>query len=107
MEECIRQLLEITKGERNHELLLSMKNLRELGSSPFPYIIPVIPYPLPTELVRGKHFTLADLLKSIPGSSAQVGFTQEPQAETAQETPAAFVRPGQSPLDEQDSRLAP
>ena len=81
--EPIRRLLEITEGECNHELLLSMKNLLELGANPFPYIVPVIPRPLPTELVKGEHFTLADLLKSIPSSFAQAGSAQEPQAEDA------------------------
>ena len=90
----IRRLLEIIEGEHNHELLLSVKNLRELGASPFPYIVPVIPRPLPTELIRGKHFVLVDLLKSIPGSSSQVGDGQEPQAETAQ---GALVSPKPAP----------
>ena len=48
--ERIRLLLEITEGERNHELLLSVKILRELGVSPFPYKVPVIPRSLPEEL---------------------------------------------------------
>ena len=51
--ELIKQLLKITEGERNHELLLSVKNLQELGDSPFPYIVPVIPRPLPAELIKG------------------------------------------------------
>ena len=80
---CIRQLLEITEGEFNHELLLSVKNLREFSANPFPYIVPVIPHPLPAELVRGKHFVLTDLLKSIPCSSSQAGNGQEPQFEIA------------------------
>ena len=70
---CIRRILEITKGECNQELLLSVKNLRELGTNPFPYIVPVIPHPFPAELVRGEHFVRTDLLKSIPGSSSQAG----------------------------------
>ena len=82
--ERIRRILEINEGEHNHELLLSMKNLWELGVSPFPYIVPVIPRPLLAELVRGEHFVLANLLKSIPSSSSQVGDDQEPQVETAQ-----------------------
>ena len=72
--DSIRSLLEITKGERNHELLLSVKNLQQLGTSPFPYIVPVIPRPLPKELIKGEHFVLADLLKLILGSSSQAGF---------------------------------
>ena len=71
--ECIRRLLEITEGERNHQLLLYVKNLRELSVIPVPYIVPVIPRPSPVELVRGEYFTLADLLKSIQASSAQAG----------------------------------
>ena len=101
--EHIRQLFEITEDERNHELLLSAKNLWELGANPFPYIVPVIPRPLQAELVREELFALADLLKSILGSSTQEGSTQEPQAKTAQETSTTFARPKQSPLDEQDS----
>ena len=69
--EHIKQLLEITEGERNHELLLFVKNLQELRANPFPYIVLVIPRLLLIELIKGKHFVLADLLKSIPGSSSQ------------------------------------
>ena len=49
----ISRLFEITKRERNELLLLSVKNLQELGSSPFHYIAPIIPCPLPGEVVRG------------------------------------------------------
>ena len=65
----ICQWLEITERECS-ELLLSVKNSQELGSNPFPYIAPVIPLPLPGEVVRGEHFVLANLLKSIYGSSS-------------------------------------
>ena len=68
--ECIRRLLKIIKAEQNHKLLLSVKNLRELGASPFHYIVLVIPRPLPAELVKGEHFVLANFFKSIPGSSS-------------------------------------
>ena len=34
--DCIRRLLEITKRECYHDLLLSMKNLQDLGTNPFP-----------------------------------------------------------------------
>ena len=66
----IRQLLEITKWERKHELLLSAKNLYELGPSPFPYIIPVLLCPLLEELIKGEHFVLVDLLNLILGNSS-------------------------------------
>ena len=93
--ESIRRLIEITEGEHNHGLLLSLKNLRELGANPFLYIVPVIPRMLLVELVRGEHFVIADLLESIPGSSSQAGSIQEqePQAEIVEGALARFVRP--------------
>ena len=83
--------LEIKERERNHELLLSMKNLQELGASIFPYIVPVLPRPLP-----GEHFVLSDLLKLISRGSLQ--------AESALET---FFWPDYLPLSAQDPKLAP
>ena len=71
--EHISRLLEIIEGKRNHELLLYVKSLQELGANPFPYIVHVILLPLPVELFRGEHLTLANPLKSIPGSSLQAG----------------------------------
>ena len=35
----IFRLLDITKKELHHKLLLSVKNLQKLGASPFPYIV--------------------------------------------------------------------
>ena len=102
----ISQWLEITERERN-ELLLSVKNSHELVSNPFPYIAPVIPRSLPGEVVGGEHFVLADLLKSISGSSSQAGSAREPQAKIAEGALVSFVRPDQSPLREQDSQAAP
>ena len=102
----ISRWLGITEGERN-ELLLSVKNSQELGSSPFPYIAPIIPRPLLGEVVGGEHFVLTDLLKSISGNSSQAGSAREPQAEIAEEALVSFVQPNQSPLREQDSQTAP
>ena len=102
----ISRWLEITERESN-EFLLSMKNSQELGSSPFPYIAPVVPRPLPREVVGGEHFVLTDLLKSISGSSSQAGLAGEPQAEIAEGALVSFVQPDQSPLREQDSQAAP
>ena len=102
----ISRLLEISERERS-ELLLLVKNLQELGFSPFPYIAPVIPRPLPGEVVRGEHFVLADLLKSISSSSSQAGSAREPQAEITEGALVSFILPDQSPLREQDSQPAP
>ena len=67
----IRQLLKIIERERHHELLLFAKNLQDLGTGPFPYIMRVLPRPFLSEVIKGEHFILADLLKSLPR-----GFTQ-------------------------------
>ena len=60
----ISRLLEVTEREHN-EPLLSVKNSHELGSSPFPYIAPVIPRLLPREVVEGEYFVFADILKEV------------------------------------------
>ena len=94
----IRRLLEIIEAKCNHKRLLSVKNLLELGASPFSYIIPVIPRSLPEELVMGEHFVLANLLKLILSSSSQAGSAEEPQAEIVEGALVSFVRLDQSPL---------
>ena len=67
---CIYRLLEIIERECYHELIFSVKNRQELGASPSPYIVHVLPRPLPNEVVKGEHFVLADLLRSLPGGSS-------------------------------------
>ena len=62
---------------------------------------------MPGEVVRCEHFVLADLLKSIPGSSSKAGFAREPQTEIAEGALISFVRTDQSPLREQDSQPSP
>ena len=55
-------MLEISEWEWHHEILLTAKNLSELSRSPSPYIIPVIPRPLPVEIVEVEHYVIVDLL---------------------------------------------
>ena len=66
----IQRLLEISNRDRHHEILLTAKNLRELSRSPSPYIIPVIPRYLPTEIVEGEHYVIVNLLNLAPSSSS-------------------------------------
>ena len=66
----IHGLIEIIEREHHDELLLSVKNLQCLGASPFPYIVHVLPRPLPNKVIKGEHFVLMDLLKSLPGGSS-------------------------------------
>ena len=89
-------LLEIIERERHHELLLSVKNLQELGASPSPYIVSIFPCPLPSEVIKGEHFVLADLSRSFPVGSSQAKATSKP-----------LVRPDHLPLAVQDPKLVP
>ena len=66
----IQRLLEISEREQHYEILLSVKYLHELNRSPSPYIIPVIPRPLPVKIVEGEHYVIADLLNLAPSSSS-------------------------------------
>ena len=62
----IQKLLEISEREWHHEILLTMKNLRELSRNPSPYVLPVIPRPLPSEIEKGEHYVISDLLNLDP-----------------------------------------
>ena len=66
----IKTLLEISKREQHHEILLTTKNLRELSRNPSPYIIWVIPRPLPVEIVEGDNYVISNLLNLALGSSS-------------------------------------
>ena len=55
----------------------------------------------------GEHFGLADLLRSIPGSSSQAGSTEEPHAEIVEEALASLARSDQSSLAVQDPEPTP
>ena len=68
----IKKLLEISEQEQHHEIILTVKNLCELSCNPSPYTLPVIPHPLPIEVVEGEHYIIVDLLTLIPGSSSLV-----------------------------------
>ena len=55
-----------------------MKNLEDLGVGPFPYIVYILRRPLSSEVIKGKHFVLVDLLKSLQGGSSQAEVVPKP-----------------------------
>ena len=65
-----RRLLEISKQEQHHEVLLIVKNFHDFSHHPSPYSVPIIPRHLPSEVVEGEHFVDADLLNLISGGSS-------------------------------------
>ena len=58
--------------------------------------MPVLPHPLPSEVVEGEHFVLADLLKSFPRGSSQ-----------EEAVPKPLVKPNYLPLAIQDPKPTP
>ena len=66
----IQKLLEISEREWYHGILLTVRNLHELSHNPSPYILPIIPRPLSTEIEEGEHYVIVDLLNLALGSSS-------------------------------------
>ena len=100
----IQKLLEIFERERHNEILLTARNLHELTRSPSPYIIPVIPLPLPTEIVEGEHYVIVDLLNLALGSSSPA---KTFETETVGRELVISTQPEQPSLAREDSSLVP
>ena len=71
--EKIRRLLEISEQERHCQVLLARENISAIRNNLDPYTLPVILWPLPSNVVEGEHFVLADIrrLASINVSSSR------------------------------------
>ena len=102
--EKIRKLLEIFEQERHHEVLLTLKNLDDLSHNPAPYSVPIIPGPLPIEIVEGEHYVTTDLLNLLLSSSS---LGREPETEAAGQELAIRTQPKQPSSASEDSGLAP
>ena len=68
--EKIRRLLEIFELERHYQVLLTRENISAVRHNPTPYTLPVIPRPLPSNVVEGEHFVLADVRHLVSGSAS-------------------------------------
>ena len=97
----IQKLLEISEWERHHEILLTVKILRELSRNPSSYILPVIPRPLLVEVVEGEHYVIIDLL---PGISS---LAQTSKAEVVDRELAISFWSDQPSLAREDPGVAP
>ena len=51
--EKIRRLLEVFEWELHYKVLLTSKNLADVRRNPASYSLPIIPCPLPLEIVDG------------------------------------------------------
>ena len=68
--EKIHRLLKVSERERHYKVLLTSKNLFDVRRNPAPYSLPIIPRPLPSEIIDGEHFVTADLLRLISGDTS-------------------------------------
>ena len=59
--EKIRRLSEIFEQKRHYKVLLTLDNISAVRHNPALYTLPVIPRLLPSDIVEGEHFVVADL----------------------------------------------
>ena len=65
----IPRLSEIFEQERHYKVLLTPDNIFAVRRNPAPYTLPVIPRPLPSDIVEGEHFVIVDLRRLILSST--------------------------------------
>ena len=107
--EKIYSLLEISELERHYEVFLTLNNLTNVRRSPAPYSLPIIPCPLPSEIVDWEHFVTTDLLSLIAGSASPSGDPKvktlnREQASRAPSVPSASTSGDSSPAPPGPSR---
>ena len=68
--EKIHRLLDISERERHYQVLLTRENIFVVRHNPATYTLPVIPRPLPSNVVEGEHFVLADVRRLVSGCAS-------------------------------------
>ena len=68
--EKICRLLEISERELHYQVLLTRENISAVRHNPASYTLKVIPRPLPSNVVEGEHFVLADVRRLVSGSAS-------------------------------------
>ena len=68
--EKIRRLLQISERQCHYQVLLTRENISTARHNPPPYTLPVIPRLLPSNVVEGEHFVLADVRRLVSGSAS-------------------------------------
>ena len=61
----IRRLLEVSERERHYKVPLTPENISAVRHNSTPYNLPVIPRPLPWDVVESEHFVVADLRRLV------------------------------------------
>ena len=68
--EKIRRLLEISEQERHYQVLLTRESISGMRHNLTPYTLSAIPSPLPSNVVDGEHFVLADVRRLVSGNAS-------------------------------------
>ena len=104
--EKIRRLLEISEQERHYQVLLTRENIFALRHNPAPYTLPVIPRPLPSNVVEGEHFVLVDVRRLASDSASS---SRDPVVEASSRVQGARSASGLSASSSRglDSSTAP
>ena len=91
--EKIRQLLEISEGERHYQVLLTQENISAVRRDSAPYTLPIIPRPLPSNVVEGEHFMLANVWRLASSSASS---SRDPVVEASSQVQGARSASGLS-----------
>ena len=84
--EKIRRILEISERERHYQVLLTRENISVMRRDPTPYTLPVIPRLLPSNVVEGEHFVIADVRRLVSGSTSS---SRDPVVEASSQVQGA------------------
>ena len=71
--EKICRLTEISEQERHYKVLLTPDNIYAVRRNPAPYTLPIIPRLLPSDVMEGEHFVIADLRRLVSSSAHPSG----------------------------------
>ena len=98
-----RRLSEIFEQERHYKVLLTPYNISVVRRNPAPYTLPIIPIPLPLDIVEGEHFVIANLRRLISSSARPSG---GPVVEASSRVQGAGSASGSSTSPSEDSSSA-
>ena len=101
--EKIRRLSEISKQERHYKVVLTPDNISTVRRNPAPYTLPVIPRPLPLDVVEGEYFVIADLQRLVSSSARPSGGSV---IEASSRVQGAWSTSGSSTSPSEDSSSA-
>ena len=101
--EKIRRLSEISKQEPHYKVLLTLDNISVVRRNPAPYTLPVIPRLLPSDVVEGEHFVIADLRHLVSSSASPSGC---PVIEASSRVQGAWSASSSSTSPSEDSSSA-